>query len=130
MSKQLGEVIAGIRATNALTMLEIALKCDLSEAVVWKLENNRPVRWETVHTIVSVAFNIQPHEAIYQTIHHLWLGQRNEKAKEISPALNKQLLSKHGVEACRKFRILIRDLDPAQTKEALMGAEKAMLLKK
>lgn len=123
--KTLGQVAAGIRAEKHLTMLETANKCDLSEAVIWKLETDKPVRWETVHTIVSVAFNLHPHDATYQTIHYLWLKQRNEKSEALPPASNSRLLSKHGVEATRKFRLLIRELDPAQTKKVLAAAQRA-----
>ena len=119
MKKTLGRVVAGIRRKNALTMLETALKCDLSETVVWKLEKDRPVRWETVHTILSLAFNIHSHEALYQTVHHLWLEQRNKKAEEISPLLNERLLSKHGVEATRKFRKVIHGMSREKTKKVL-----------
>ena len=123
--KTLGQVFAEIRADKSLTMLETALKCGSSEAVVWKLERDRPVRWESVHIIVTIAFKISPRSEKYQTLHLLWLKARQERAEAQPEKLNKRLLSKHGVEATRKFRILIHELDPVQVRQVLAAAQRA-----
>ena len=126
-NKTLGEAFADLRGKSHMAMLDVANHCDLSEAVVWKLENDRPVRWETVHLILTQALEVKPESAKYQAIHRLWLAQRQEHADAKTPEHAAKTLSKHAVEATRKFRNLIRELDPAQARKVLAGAQRAAL---
>lgn len=126
MKKQtIGRTFAGIRAEKKMTMLQIATKCGLSETVVWHLEHDWPVRWETVHLILTVAFNIHPGSEKYQAMNLLWLKHRQEKAESQSESHGKNVLTKHATEATRKFRNLVRDLDPASAKKVLAAATRA-----
>jgi hypothetical protein len=125
MKKTLGQLFAGVRESNGLTMIDAALKCDLSESVVWKVEHDRPVRWETVHLLLTIALKIRKSDPTYQTAHFLWLEQRNKRADLQSPEANSKTLTKHAVEATRKFRNLVRDLDPLQTKTVLAAAQRS-----
>lgn len=124
-NKTLGEAFADLRGKSHLAMLDVANHCDLSEAVVWKLERDRPVRWETVHLILTQGVNVPVGSAKYQAMHKLWLAQRQEHAEAKTPEHAAKTLSKHAVEATRKFRNLIRELDPAMTRKVLAGAQRA-----
>jgi transcriptional regulator with XRE-family HTH domain len=125
MKKTLGQVFAELRENSGLSLLAIGSKCGLAEATVWKLENDRPVRWETAHLILTVALKIKPGNPVYQNLNQLWLKQRQEKAEALPPESGSKTLSKHAVEASRRFRNLIRDLDPASTKKVLAAATRA-----
>ena len=120
-----GEKFAAIRRQHGATMIQIALKCGLSETVVWHLEHNLPIRWETVHSILTVGLGIPQGTRDYESMHALWLKERQERAESKPEAAGKRALSKHATEATRKFRNLVRDLDPVQTKKVLMAAEKS-----
>ena len=125
MKKQnTGEKFAEIRRQHGATMSQIAVKCGLSETVVWHLEHNLPIRWETVHTIMTVGLSIPQGTRDYEAMHALWLKERQERAEAKPEKANKKALSKHATEATRKFRNLVRDLDPAQTKKVLMAADR------
>ena len=128
MKKTLGQLFATLRGEKGITMIDAALKCDLSESVVWKVEHDRPVRWETVHLILTTALKIRQSNPTYQTAHFLWLEQRNKRANQQSPEAGNKTLPKHAVEATRKFRNLVRDLDPAGTKQVLAAAEWSALI--
>lgn len=116
--------MAGLRASAGLTLLDAGIKSGLSESAVWKIEHEKPVRWESVHA-AATTYCLKPSDDVYQTIHHLWLQQRNQLSENKPDGTGKRLLSKHGVEASRKFRILIRSLDPEQTKKVLAAAVRA-----
>lgn len=125
MKRTVGDLFAALRAKKNLTMLDSGLKAGLSEPVVWKLENNRPVRWETVHAILSKSFKIRASSEEYQEIHAAWLRQRQERADGMAEDANKRKLSTHAAAAVRKFRDLVRDLDEDQTKKVLSAARRS-----
>lgn len=108
-----------------MTMAHIASKCGVHESTVSNVERDRPIRWETVHLVLSVGVNIQPGSQVYQTMHLLWLKQRQERAESQSEEHASKTLAKHAVEATRKFRELVRDLDPEQTRKVLAAAQRA-----
>ena len=123
--KTIGGAFGEMRAKSRMTMLEIGKRCGLTESTISKVERDKPVRWETVHLALSVGMNIQPGSASYQACHLLWLKQRAERAESHTPEFASKTLTKHGVEATRKFRQLIHKLDPAQTKKVLAAATRA-----
>lgn len=120
----IGTRFAEIRSKKGMTMIGTAEKCGFAESTVWKIENDRPVRWETVHMALG-AFRVKPTHAEYHEFHELWLAQRKEMANRRPVGASKKKLSKHGVEATRKFRILIRNMTPAKTRKVLLAAQKA-----
>lgn len=123
--KTIGVAFGELRAKSRMTMLEIGKRCGLTESTISKIECEKPVRWETVHLALSVGMNIQPGSDSYQACHLLWLKQRADRAESHEPGFASKTLTKHGVEATRKFRELIRDLDPDQTKKVLAAARRA-----
>lgn len=121
----LATVFSELRNRKGLTMLEVANKCDISEASVWKLESGRSVRWETVHLILSVVFNIQPGSKDYDQFNRLWLARRQEMAESQAPDFGVSKLSKHAALAVKKFRTMIHDMDEASVKKVLAAATRA-----
>lgn len=123
MKKQtLGSVFGEIRREKRLTMAEIANKCGVHESTVSNIERNRSIRWETVHLVLSIGVNIQPGSQTYQSCHLLWLKGRQEKAEAQPEKFASKAMTKHAVEATRKFRMLIRELDPKATSKVLAAA--------
>lgn len=123
--RTLGMLFGEMRAASELSMLAVGEKCGLSESTVWKVERDRPVRWETVHLILAKAFNIRPLNDEYQAFNLLWMKQHAETANAQPEGHASKTLSKHAVEATRKFRNLVRDLDPAETKTVLAAAQRS-----
>lgn len=121
----ISSAFAELREREGLSFLAIANKCDISEAVVWKLESDRSVRWETVHLILSVAFNIQPGSEKYDQFNRLWLKDRQERAESQPADHAARKLSKHAANAVKKFRTLIHDMDEPSAKKVLAAAERA-----
>jgi len=121
----LGSKVAQLRGERGFTMLEVGHLCDISESTYWKVENDRSVRWETVHLVAVAGFKISPHHPDYQELHALWLDKRQEMAHSQTPDFAARTLSKHAVEAGRKFRNLVRDLNKKQTLLVLSAAELA-----
>ena len=125
MKKTVGSEFEAIRIAKSMTMLDVAKKCDVSESVVWKVAHDWPVRWETIHLILKVAFRVTPKAEAYREMQALWLKARQERAEALPESHGKQLLSKHATEASRKFRMLIRDMAPGDVKAVLDAAKRA-----
>jgi len=123
--KTIGGAFGEMRAEIRMTMFEIGNRCGLTESTISNIERDKPVRWETVHLALSVGMNIHPGSIGYQACHSLWLKARAERAESHTPEFGRKTLTKHGVEATRKFRQLIHDLDPAQTNKILASATRA-----
>lgn len=105
-------------------MLHLGERCGLAESTVWKVEHGHPVRWETVHLLLVVGMRIMAESPIYAEMHSLWLRQRQDLAMRIGPGHNAKRLPKAAVEAVRKFRILIRDMEPAAMAKVLRAAQR------
>lgn len=125
MEKTIGQAFGELRSDRGLTMQEVADRCGLVLTTVSKIERDKPTRWETVHLALSAGMNIKPGQVKYKALHKLWLVHRAEKAESHAPGFGSKTLTKHAVEATRKFRILIRELNPAQTKTVLDAVKRA-----
>ena len=125
MKKTIGQAFGELRADRGLTMQEVADRCGLVLTTVSKIERDKPTRWETVHLAISAGMDIKPGQSKYKALHKLWLKHRAEKAESHAPGFGSKTLTKHAVEATRKFRILIRELNPAQTKVVLDAAQRS-----
>lgn len=124
--KTLAETFAQLRKNRRVTLLETAKKCDLAEATVWKVENGRSIRWETVHLILTVGFNIQPDTKAYNEYHRLWMEDRNRMAESQSPDFGTPQMSPHASRAVRRFRKLVHDLDETECDRLLRNAEETV----
>jgi hypothetical protein len=122
MKTTLGQEFGKLRNRQSVTMLEAGIRSKLSESVIWKIEHDSPVRWETVHAVLVHALRCRQGTEEYQAFHALWLKQRQQLADARPEDAGTPTLSKHAVEACRKFRILIRDMDEEQTRKTLGAA--------
>ena len=126
MSKQtLGSVFGEIRRDKRLTMAQIAEKCGFDQSTVSNVERDRSIRWETVHLVLSIGVNIKPGSPTYLFCHSLWLKGRQERAEAQPQNFASKSMTKHAVEATRKFRIIIKDLDPKATSKVLAAATRA-----
>lgn len=125
MAKTIGKEFAKIRHRQGLTMLEIADKCGLHESTVSNIERGRPVRWETVHLVLTVGLRFRQAGDEYKGMHALWLKQRAERAMAQPEDHASKSLSPHAIEAVKHFRNLVRGLDPEGAKKALAAARRA-----
>ena len=123
--KTLGMVFRELRGKNGMTMLEVGNIFDAHESTISKIERDKPVRWETVHMALTAGLSIKASSAEYAEFHRLWLVQRATIAESHGLTHGAKTLSKHGIEATRRFRNLIHGLNPAQTKRVLDGASRA-----
>lgn len=126
MKKQtLPNAFAELRKKVGLTMLEAANKCDLAETTVWKIENGKSIRWETVHLVLAVAFNVQPGTSTYESFNHLWQKSRQEMAESQTEDFAQPKASPHAVAAVRKFRKLVSGLDETACRKVVNAAVRA-----
>jgi transcriptional regulator with XRE-family HTH domain len=123
--ESVGSIFGELRAGRNLTMADAASKSGLSEALIWNVEHDRPVRWETVHRILVRAFRMGSSNEKYQRIRELWLKSRQEKASGIADNHSKRKLPAHAIEATRKFRNLVRDLNEETARRILAAAERS-----
>ena len=127
MKKQtLPNAFAELRKKVGLTMLETANKCDLAETTVWKIENGKSIRWETVHLVLAVAFNVQPGTSTYESFNHLWLKARQEMAESQTEDFAQTKASLHAVAAVRKFRKQVSDLDETECRYVVDTVNRAI----
>ena len=113
---------AELRQKHSLTLLAIANACDLAETTILKVEAGRPVRWETLHLILSTGFKIRIGTPQYEEFHRLWLKSKAEGAAKRPADHSKKKLSPHAAAAVKAFRNIIRDLDEPTTRKAVIAA--------
>ena len=118
----LSSSFAELRRNRRLTLLAIANACDIAETTVLKVEAGRPVRWETLHLILSVGMGIHIGSEKYDEFHRLWLMDRAEASASRPDDFAKKKLSKHAAAAVKAFRNIIRDCDEPTTRKAVIAA--------
>jgi len=79
--------MAQMRASRGLTLREAAQKCDLHFGTVSKAENSS-VRWETIHTILVLAYGARPGSKAYERIKESWLMGRLDRRPSTNPAVS------------------------------------------
>lgn len=121
----LPKAFAELREAKGMTLIQIAKKCDLAESTIWKIENGRSIRWETVHLVLAIAFNVQPGTSAYESFNHLWQAERQKMAEAQGEDFAVQKLSSHAAGAVKKFRDLVRDLDETTTRKVIAAATRA-----
>jgi transcriptional regulator with XRE-family HTH domain len=120
--KTLGSVFGELQQQMGFSGAELGRICGVHESTVSNILRDRSIRWETVHLVLTTGLGLKPKSDAYQEMHQLWLKQRQERAESLPEGFATKAMTKHATEAVRKFRILIRDLDPEQTRKVLMGA--------
>lgn len=113
-----------LRKSRSLTLLQIANLCDLNETTVHKVSSGRTVRWETLHLILSVGMGVQPGTTDYESMHRLWMRQREEIAATNTKEKGSKAAPEHESAAVRKFRKLIKDRDERETRLIFAAASK------
>jgi len=122
----LATAFAELRQQSGLSMLAIANKCDISETTVWKLENSRSVRWETVHLILTIGMGVHAGTDRYTAFQALWVKARQEMAEAQAADFGVKRLPKHAVAAVSKFRTLVRDLDRERIQKVMAAVRRAV----
>lgn len=116
-----------LRLRTGKTLRAISAECDLSPAVAWKIENRKPVRWETLHTILSVSLKQQTGSPDYDNIHRLWLQQRKELAESAPATKWRHNLSKEASAAVAGFRKLLQGRPAKEVSEIYKSAARTAL---
>ena len=115
------------RDKAGLTMYDAAAKCGIAETTVWKAENGRTVRWETIHLILTVALCIRQDTAEYQRFKELWMLTREQIAKNRPIDKGVKKLPPHAAAAIRVFRNIIRDMDEHTLEELMRSVDRAVV---
>jgi transcriptional regulator with XRE-family HTH domain len=123
----LASAFAEARNKSGLTMLGMAMKCDVAETTVWKVEKGKSVRWETVHLILTVALRIKQGTEEYQKFQDLWLADRRKMAAKQSPEFATKQMSPHAETAVRRFRKIVRDMDEESTEKLMRSIDRAVV---
>lgn len=113
-----------LRKSRKLTLLQIANLCDLNETTVHKVSSGRTVRWETLHLILAIGMGVQPGTTVYESIHRLWMRQREEIASANTKTKGSKTSPKYELAAVRKFRKLIKGRDERETRLIFAAASK------
>jgi len=108
-------------------MLGMALKCDVAETTVWKVEKGKSVRWETVHLILTVALRIKQGTEEYQKFQDLWLAERRKMAAKQTTEFATKKMSAHAETAVRGFRQIVRDMDEESTEKLMRSVYRAVV---
>jgi DNA-binding XRE family transcriptional regulator len=115
----LATAFAELRQQSGLSMLAVANKCDISETTVWKLENGRSTRWETVHLILTVGMNIPDRTERYAAFQALWVKARQEMAESQGPDFGTPKMPAHAAAAVRKFRKIVTGMNEQKLKKLM-----------
>lgn len=116
-----------LRSKANRTLLEIALSCDLAETTIHKVGVGKPVRWETLHLILLIGLNLQPGSSQYESIHRLWMKQREEIAADNTKEKGTPKSTKHENAGIRAFREMIAGKDERSIKLMLAAARRRAL---
>lgn len=123
--QNLAQRFAEAREAKSLSMLATANKCDLAETTVWKIENGRSVRWETVHLVLTAGLGIPAGTKDYEAFHALWLRDRQDRAERKPEGSGKKRMSKAAVAAVRKFRKIVHDMNEKDILMVVAAAKRA-----
>lgn len=109
-----------IRKARDVSQRSIAGITGLSHVTPWKIENGKPLRWETIHLMLKDGLKVLPGSPDYELIHRLWMLERENRAENQKEGHNKRNPDQHVLNAVGKFRRMVKDMD-APTLEKFMG---------
>lgn len=124
-SATLATAFRKLRESRGLGQNEVARASDFCDATSWKVENGRSVRWETIHTMLTVSLRCQPGSKDYENIHRLWMKFREGMAESAPPRKGKHKVSKTARLATTAFRDLIRGRDDKSIRKIVAAAARA-----
>lgn len=124
--KTLGSHFRKLRINQSLDMADVSSRCKLDRSTISNIERDRPIRWETVHAALVMGLGVHVDSEAYYRCHQYWLDRRAEIAKTQPDGHAAKTLSRHATEAVRKFRDLIRNLDPKSVFIAFKAAQLAV----
>jgi transcriptional regulator with XRE-family HTH domain len=121
-SATLATAFKALRESRGITQNDTALQAGFCEAVSWKVENSRSVRWETVHTMLTVSLRCQPGTPSYENIHRLWMKFREGMAERAPATKGKHKVTPMERRATSAFRELLRGRDDASVRKIIAAA--------
>ena len=109
----LGSAFGKIRHDKGKSLLAVAASAAMSEAAVWKIENDQSVRWETVHLALVAGLGVERGSSTYQRLHGLWAARcESDAAGERLESKWKVKVPPHTATAIREFRKIATGVHP------------------
>jgi len=105
-----------LREKRGISQREVGRLCDLSNVTAWKVENDKPLRWETLHTMLQDGLGIRFGSPDYEKIHRLWMEARGHHADARPQGHAKRNPDLDVLKAVSAFRRKIAKLTPEQRK--------------
>jgi transcriptional regulator with XRE-family HTH domain len=114
MNGTLAEAWVKLREKRGVSQREIGRICNLSNATAWKVENGKPLRWETLHTMLQDGMGVRYGSPDYEKIHRLWMEARGHKADARPVTHAKRNPNLDVLKAVSAFRRKIAKLTPEE----------------
>jgi transcriptional regulator with XRE-family HTH domain len=121
----LGTELRALRRERGLRLTNIAEATGLSLRPVWNAENGTGVKWETMHLILAVGMKIRPGSHDYETVHRLWLEDRQRRAVTKAEGKHKKQASPHEIAAVLAFRRIIKGMAKEDIKALMVKVRRA-----
>lgn len=114
-----------LRESRGIAQRQVAIACDFADTTPWKVENGRSVRWETIHTMLTVGLRCQSGSPDYENIHRLWMKFRETMAETAKPEKGRSRVSKTVKLATAAFRELVRNRSDDDVRKIISAAARA-----
>lgn len=101
----LADAFRSLREKKGKSQVMIGEACDLSKTTPWKVENEKTVRWETMHVMLVAGLQCHPGSPDYENIHRLWIAERVKKSESTPDGYAKRKAAPYvgeGLSAVRK----------------------------
>lgn len=118
------EVLALIEG-KGLTLGDVGKALKMSKSTVWKVTNNRRVRWETVSVILTKGLGLKPASDVYKAIYALWTEDKVKKANALPDDYARVKAPTHELTAMATFRKIIRERNPIEVDFIVKAAKRA-----
>ena len=96
--------------------------CDLSKTTPWKVENGKPVRWETMHVMLVAGLHCHPATPDYENIHRLWLAERVKRSEYIPDGYAKRKAGDVVIDGMATVRKAITGRPVAEVRKIVAAA--------
>jgi len=114
MKETLAQAWVKLREKRGISQREVGRICNLSNVTAWKVEKGKPLRWETLHTMLQDGLGIRYGSPDYEKIHRLWMEERGHKADTRPAGYAKRNPDKDVLKAVSAFRRKIAKLTPEE----------------
>ncbi len=118
----LGKAFKDLRESRGKLQEEVASACDYSKTTPWKVENDRPVRWETLHTMLVAGLRCHPGSPDYENIHRLWIAQRVKRSESTPDGYAKRKAAPAAVQGVAAVRVALAGRPDAEVRKIVAAA--------